>query len=286
MIRTTCPYCGVGCGLKITPDGKGGAEVVGRSRSSGQSRAHLLQGRRARRDAVARRPAAPSRGRRPPRVVGRAPSTPWRDGFREIVARHGPDAVAFYVSGPAPDRGLLRRQQAHQRLLGHRQHRHQFAALHGLVGGRPQARLRQRHRAGPLRGFRAGRPRRAGRQQSRLVPSRAVPAPGGGQAGAAGHAHRRRRSAPHRDLRYRRPASGAAARQRRRPVQRAAGRAAAPRRDGPPLRRQAHGRHGRRADRGARQRRWPVRPARRPTWRPSSTGSPGPRRPSRSIPRA
>ena len=29
MIRTTCPYCGVGCGLKITPDGKGGADVVG-----------------------------------------------------------------------------------------------------------------------------------------------------------------------------------------------------------------------------------------------------------------
>src|SRR5260221_1672946 len=29
MIRTTCPYCGVGCGLKITPDGRGGAEVTG-----------------------------------------------------------------------------------------------------------------------------------------------------------------------------------------------------------------------------------------------------------------
>ena len=53
-----------------------------------------------------------------------------------------------------------------------------------------------------------------------------------------------------------------------------------------PLRRPAHGRHGRRADRRARQRRRRSATCRRPTWRPSSTGSPGPRRPSRSIPRA
>ena len=24
-IRTTCPYCGVGCGLEVRPDGRGGA---------------------------------------------------------------------------------------------------------------------------------------------------------------------------------------------------------------------------------------------------------------------
>src|SRR5260370_37929226 len=28
-VRTTCAYCGVGCGLLITPDGRGGASVAG-----------------------------------------------------------------------------------------------------------------------------------------------------------------------------------------------------------------------------------------------------------------
>ena len=28
-VRTTCPYCGVGCGLIAQPDGRGGAAIVG-----------------------------------------------------------------------------------------------------------------------------------------------------------------------------------------------------------------------------------------------------------------
>ena len=28
-VRTTCPYCGVGCGLIVKPDGRGGAAVEG-----------------------------------------------------------------------------------------------------------------------------------------------------------------------------------------------------------------------------------------------------------------
>jgi assimilatory nitrate reductase catalytic subunit len=27
--RTTCPYCGVGCGVLATPDGRGGAAIAG-----------------------------------------------------------------------------------------------------------------------------------------------------------------------------------------------------------------------------------------------------------------
>ena len=48
---------------------------------------------------------------------------------------------------PAADRGLLRRQQADEGLHRHGQRRHQFAAVHGLVGRRPSPRLRRRHRA-------------------------------------------------------------------------------------------------------------------------------------------
>src|SRR5258708_18445876 len=29
MIRTTCPYCGVGCGIIASPDGNGGAGIAG-----------------------------------------------------------------------------------------------------------------------------------------------------------------------------------------------------------------------------------------------------------------
>lgn len=28
-IRTTCPYCGVGCGVLATPDGRGGLGIAG-----------------------------------------------------------------------------------------------------------------------------------------------------------------------------------------------------------------------------------------------------------------
>src|SRR4029453_10081925 len=28
-VRTTCPYCGVGCGLLARPDGRGGAVIAG-----------------------------------------------------------------------------------------------------------------------------------------------------------------------------------------------------------------------------------------------------------------
>jgi assimilatory nitrate reductase catalytic subunit len=28
-VSTTCPYCGVGCGIVATPDGRGGAAIAG-----------------------------------------------------------------------------------------------------------------------------------------------------------------------------------------------------------------------------------------------------------------
>ncbi len=28
-VRSTCPYCGVGCGVVATPDGRGGAAIAG-----------------------------------------------------------------------------------------------------------------------------------------------------------------------------------------------------------------------------------------------------------------
>jgi assimilatory nitrate reductase catalytic subunit len=98
MIRTTCPYCGVGCGLKITPDGKGGADVVGDPDHPAN------HGRICSKGAALGETLSLEDRLLHPEVDGRRVS--WNtaldtvaDGFREIVTRHGPDAVAFYVSG-------------------------------------------------------------------------------------------------------------------------------------------------------------------------------------------
>ena len=162
-----------------------------------------------------------------PEVHGAA--SDWDDALDLVAAQvHRDDPRArprlgrLLRLGPAADRGLLRRQQADEGLHRLGQHRHQLAPVHGLVGRRPQARLRLRHGARLLRGSRARRSRRARRLQSRLVPSGALPAHRGRQGEAAGDEGRADRSAPHGDRRHRRSASADQARRRRRAVPRAA----------------------------------------------------------------
>ena len=101
--RTTCPYCGVGCGVLATPDGSGGAAIagdpshpanLGRLCSKGSALGETL--------GLENRLLYPmircSKGAME-RVA-------WTDAldhvahrFAHIVARDGPDAVAFYLSG-------------------------------------------------------------------------------------------------------------------------------------------------------------------------------------------
>jgi assimilatory nitrate reductase catalytic subunit len=100
--RTTCPYCGVGCGVLATPDGSGGAAIAGdpehpanfgRLCSKGSALGETL--------GLGERLLHPMlRGK-----DGLA-QVPWddaldhvADGFRKVIAEHGPDAVAFYLSG-------------------------------------------------------------------------------------------------------------------------------------------------------------------------------------------
>src|SRR5512144_2554270 len=101
--KTTCPYCGVGCGVLATPDGCGGAAIAGdpdhpanfgRLCSKGSALGETL--------GLAGRLLHPML-RQENGSLGRAA---WplaleavADGFRRIVARDGPDAVAFYLSG-------------------------------------------------------------------------------------------------------------------------------------------------------------------------------------------
>ncbi|UYN95067.1 MAG: molybdopterin-dependent oxidoreductase [Enhydrobacter sp.] len=98
MIRTTCPYCGVGCGVVASPDGRGEADIAadldhpanrGRLCSKGAALGETLSLE----DRLLH-----------PEIDGRRVS--WNEaldavanGLRDVVATHGPDAVAFYVSG-------------------------------------------------------------------------------------------------------------------------------------------------------------------------------------------
>ena len=98
MIRTACPYCGVGCGVVATPDGRGGAEVIGDA-------AHPAnRGRICSKGAALGETLGLEDRLLHPEIDGRRVS--WDSaldtvarGFADVIARHGPDAVAFYVSG-------------------------------------------------------------------------------------------------------------------------------------------------------------------------------------------
>jgi len=101
-VCTTCPYCGVGCGVKATPLGDGGALIEGDAdhpasfgrlcvKGAALGETLGLDGRllhpMLRRESALRRAG-------------------WDEaldivaaGFARIVAEHGPDAVALYVSG-------------------------------------------------------------------------------------------------------------------------------------------------------------------------------------------
>ncbi|MFM7344702.1 MAG: molybdopterin-dependent oxidoreductase [Tagaea sp.] len=93
-VRTTCPYCGVGCGVLASADGtvKGDPEHpanFGRLCSKGSALGETI-------DLDGRLLYPEVDGKR---VDWDTALTRVAEGFAEIVARKGPDAVAFYVSG-------------------------------------------------------------------------------------------------------------------------------------------------------------------------------------------
>src|SRR5712672_3493538 len=101
--RTTCAYCGVGCGLLATPDGRGGAAIacapdppanLGRLCSKGSALGETL----GLEDRLLHPMIRCDKGSME-RVA-------WSDAldhvahrFQHIIARDGPGAVAFYLSG-------------------------------------------------------------------------------------------------------------------------------------------------------------------------------------------
>ena len=102
-VRTTCPYCGVGCGVLAQADAAGGAAIAGdpahpanfgRLCSKGSALGETI--------GVAGRLIHPMLRQSDggltrvtwPQALDRV-----ANGLRQIIAREGPDAVAFYLSG-------------------------------------------------------------------------------------------------------------------------------------------------------------------------------------------
>ncbi|RDV07418.1 nitrate reductase [Sphingorhabdus pulchriflava] len=97
-VKTTCAYCGVGCGIVTTPTGERSAKIrgdeshpanFGRLCSKGTHLGETI--------ALEGRLLHPEVGSR--QVGWDAALQAVADGFKATIAQHGPDSVAFYVSG-------------------------------------------------------------------------------------------------------------------------------------------------------------------------------------------
>ena len=96
--RSTCAYCGVGCGVLLRADGAGGLEVRGDPEHPAN------HGRLCSKGTALGETVGLEQRLLAPRVNGE--TADWdaalqrvADRFNETIARHGPDGVAFYVSG-------------------------------------------------------------------------------------------------------------------------------------------------------------------------------------------
>src|SRR6202045_587223 len=103
VTRTTCPYCGVGCGVLATPDGGGRAAIAGDPEHPANFGRLCSKG-----SALGETLSLEDRLLYPmiPRRKGTMERVAWTDALdhvahrlKHIVARDGPGAVAFYLSG-------------------------------------------------------------------------------------------------------------------------------------------------------------------------------------------
>jgi len=97
-VRTTCPYCGVGCGVLATPDGKGGAAVKGDPEHPANAGRLCSKG-----SALGETLGLETRLLHP---IVDGVRTNWAHALDQVAKRlavirgaHGPEAIAFYLSG-------------------------------------------------------------------------------------------------------------------------------------------------------------------------------------------
>jgi assimilatory nitrate reductase catalytic subunit len=97
-VHTTCPYCGVGCGVVAAADGAAGTKTLGDA-------AHPANGGRLCSKGAALAKTLGDEGRLTEPLIGGSPAS-WDAAldlitrrFADAIAAHGPDSVAFYLSG-------------------------------------------------------------------------------------------------------------------------------------------------------------------------------------------
>src|SRR6266700_2924120 len=102
-VLTTCPYCGVGCGVRAQLDNTCSVAISGDPHHPANFGRLCSKG-----SALTETLGLEGRLLHPMlrKVEGGLARTDWdaalgavASGFEAIVARHGPDAVAFYLSG-------------------------------------------------------------------------------------------------------------------------------------------------------------------------------------------
>jgi assimilatory nitrate reductase catalytic subunit len=101
-VRTTCPYCGVGCGVTATPQPDGTLAIAGDPAHAANRGRLCVKGA-----ALGETIGLEGRLLQPAlREHGKLREASWdealdrvADGFSRVIAEHGPDAVALYVSG-------------------------------------------------------------------------------------------------------------------------------------------------------------------------------------------
>jgi assimilatory nitrate reductase catalytic subunit len=101
-VRTTCPYCGVGCGVRAAPGARGVIEISGDAQHPANRGRLCVKGA-----ALGETLTHEGRLLHPQLRRGdRLERASWDDaldtvaeGFRRTIETHGPDSVALYVSG-------------------------------------------------------------------------------------------------------------------------------------------------------------------------------------------
>ena len=103
LVKTTCPYCGVGCGVSGAVGQMPSAD--GRALSVAGDAAHPANLGRLCSKGTALGATVGLEGRLLEPTINGKPAS-WSDAtalvakrFKDTIARHGPDSVAFYVSG-------------------------------------------------------------------------------------------------------------------------------------------------------------------------------------------
>ncbi|GEO98260.1 nitrate reductase [Methylobacterium haplocladii] len=97
-VKTTCPYCGVGCGVLASPDGQGGAGIAGDTEHPANFGRLCSKG-----SALGETLGFEDRLLHPivdgARVTWEGALGAVAGGLKRIAEQHGPDSVAFYLSG-------------------------------------------------------------------------------------------------------------------------------------------------------------------------------------------